>query len=402
MVIKKMLEVLFIENVTVVNPDSIKKNCDIVCKNGKIVDILPHKTYHKKNLKKYYKCEVINGNNKYALPGMINIHTHGVDMFNTMDMKVDSIINMAKSCIKYGVCSFLPTIMTSSIQHMCDVADIICSAMNKNNLSNDIIAEILGANFEGPFISPARSGAQDKKNIVTPDEKNIKFLWSRNKDVMKIITVAPEVQNGIKTIKFFSSKNIVVSCGHTDATYEQMKEAHNNGAKLVTHMFNAMRGLHHREPGVVGFVLTHKIFTEIIPDGLHVHKDLVIFLLLNKPDDIIVVTDTMIGPKIDTLKYLLDNREIYYKDGKLVLKDGTLAGSSLGFNTGIKNIFKWGKDLLPLTTIAKVSSYNAAKLLNIDDRKGSIKKGKDADIVIFDKEFNLVKTICKSFFVSRN
>ncbi|MCX7716023.1 MAG: amidohydrolase family protein, partial [Endomicrobia bacterium] len=187
----------------------------------------------------------------------------------------------------------------------------------------------------------------------------------------------------------------VVSCGHSDATFADMQNAYKNGARSTTHLFNAMRPLHHREPGIVGFVLHQEdYYTEIIPDGVHVSPVLVSLVAKIKPDHLILVTDTMIGPKLDREKYILDGREIFIKSDRLVLNDGTLAGSMLGYNTGVKNLAEWCRNLSP-QTVVKLSSYNAAKLLKLTKNKGEIANNKDADLIVVSKNWELLYTIIR-------
>ncbi|MCX7716381.1 MAG: amidohydrolase family protein, partial [Endomicrobia bacterium] len=199
-------EFLIIENTMVVNYRELKTNYDIVCKNGKIIEVARHNLTRNKMIKKYKQPAIIKAKNFYVLPGFINIHTHGVDMFNIMDATNESVINMAKETVKYGVTSFLPTIMTSHIDRMTTVAEVIKS-VNSYIKCNTNFAEIIGAHFEGPFINPLRCGAQDKNLICQPTDENIKNLYNKNKDVIKIITIAPELQGGLQAIKFFSERD---------------------------------------------------------------------------------------------------------------------------------------------------------------------------------------------------
>lgn len=388
-------ELLVIKNVNVVNYYGVKKHCDVICKNGKIVEVASHNLSRIKSItRKYKQAKIVNGKGYYLLPGFINIHTHGVDMFNVMDENEESIVNMAKETVKYGVTTFLPTIMTSTIDKMIAIGEIIYSAMRVVN-KNSCYAEVIGAHFEGPFINPVRSGAQDKNLVSFATHDNIKHLYEKSKDVMKLITIAPEIDGGFDAVKFLSSNGVIVSCGHTDATFADMKKAYDNGARSATHLFNAMRPLHHREPGIIGFVLTEKeYYAEIIPDGIHVSEVLVSLLIRLKPDHLIFVTDTMIGPQVSTEKYVLDGREIFIKGDKLTLSDGTIAGSMLGFDKGVKNVFSWCQHIT-LCDIVKLSSYNAAKLLGINRYKGAIEKNKDADFVILSDKLELMSTIKK-------
>ncbi|MFL6516447.1 MAG: N-acetylglucosamine-6-phosphate deacetylase, partial [Bacillus sp. (in: firmicutes)] len=211
---------------------------------------------------------------------------------------------------------------------------------------------------------------------------------------IKLVTLAPERPGGLDMIRYLKSNGIIASIGHTDATFDEVNEAIDAGANHVTHLFNQMRGLHHREPGVVGAAfLRDELKAEIIVDGVHVRPEMVKLAFKQKQSEgLILITDSMRAKCLKNGKYDLGGQEVTVKNGKAVLEDGTLAGSILKLGHAVKNIIAYTG--CPLEDAIEMASVNPAKQLNIYDRKGSIAVGKDADIVILDEEMEVYMTLC--------
>ena len=226
-------------------------------------------------------AEVIDAENFFVAPGFINIHIHGCNNSDTMDDSADALKNICNFLPSTGVTSFLPTTMTMTVEK-------IKNALTKIRAGNFSGAKILGANLEGPFVSKKFCGAQDKKNILTADFE----IFSDFADVIKIITIAPEELPDKNFIDKCLAKNIIVSIGHSAATYEIALDAIQRGASHITHLFNAQTGLHHRQPGIVGAAMTSKVFVELIADNVHVHPAVQKILSKVKPvSEIILITD---------------------------------------------------------------------------------------------------------------
>lgn len=325
--------------------------------------------------------------NAYILPGFIDIHIHGGYGEDAMDASFEGLKHLSKSLLSEGTTSFLPTTMTQSNEN------IIQALQNIKNVHNDEYegAEILGVHLEGPFISEEKIGAQNPKYVQQPNVEQLKKFQEQSGDLIKIITFAPEKEGAKEMIESFPE--IIFSIGHSAATYEQAEQAVANGARHITHLYNGSSGFQHREPGVVGMALTNdNIHTELIVDGLHAHPASVKLSTITKGNEkFYLITDAMRAKGKPDGVYDLGGQAVIVKNGEARISSGALAGSVLKMNHGLKHLLEYsGKDLSELW---RVTSLNQAIALNIDNNKGSIKEGKDADIVILDENFEVISTI---------
>ncbi|MCM3588230.1 N-acetylglucosamine-6-phosphate deacetylase [Mesobacillus maritimus] len=328
-----------------------------------------------------------------AVPGFIDIHIHGVNGADVMDATPEALETMSTALPKEGTTSFLATTMTQSSDAIENALKNVGEFLAKNQPSGQ--AEILGAHLEGPFVNAKRAGAQPVQHIV---DSNLEVFQKWNVltgDTIRVVTLAPEQPGGLEFVKHLKENNIIASIGHSDATYEEVVEAIEAGASHVTHLFNQMRGLHHREPGVVGAAFLHDELTaEIIADGVHVRPEMVKLAYKNKGKDrLILITDSMRAKCLKNGVYDLGGQDVTVKDGKALLQDGTLAGSILRLGDGLKNMVDFTE--CALEDVIQMTSVNPAKQLNVYDHKGSISVGKDADIVILDDDLNVFMTFCR-------
>ena len=330
-------------------------------------------------------CHVIDAKGMYVTPGLIDVHVHGSCGADTMDQTVEAIKLISQGIAKNGVTSFLPTTMTMSREDIYGALDIVRECMNKT-LNG---AKVLGAHLEGPFINAIYKGAQPERYIIKPSYDFIKEY----RDVIKLVTYAPEMDDNYSFTKEVKEKtDITLSIGHTNATYNQAKQAFACGCSHVTHLFNAMTPLNHREPGVVGAALTSDVFTELIADTLHVNKELFQFILDNKgKDKMILITDSMRAGCMKDGKYDLGGQEVIVKDGAARLSSGTLAGSVLTLNKAIYNFFR--NTDATFDEVIHMATLNPATSIGVSDFKGSLEIEKDADIAIFDEEMNCYLSI---------
>ncbi|NMS90807.1 N-acetylglucosamine-6-phosphate deacetylase [Clostridioides difficile] len=339
-------------------------------------------------------CEVIDVDGKYISPGLIDIHIHGNMGKDTMDSTDESIETISKSIMRHGVTSFLPTTMTMDKEHVYDALEVIKKAQNRKLKG----AQVLGAHLEGPFINENYKGAQNEKFIINSKYEFIKEY----KDVIKVITYAPE-----KDIDFDFTReikrctDIVLSIGHSNANYEQAKEAINLGVTNVTHMFNAMTGLNHRDPGVVGAALTTNVYSELIADTIHINKDLFQFILNNKGKErLILITDSIEAGGLEDGNYALGGQKVVVKGNEARLENGALAGSVLSLNKMVLNFFD--NTNLKVNEAINLASLNPATSLGINYKKGSLEIGKDADIAVFDENLDCKMTLCLGEVVYKN
>lgn len=340
------------------------------------------------------KSKVITIPSSYkVIPGFIDSHIHGVENADTMDATIESLYKMARALPKEGTTSFLATTITQ------DRSSIEKALVNVKGFISDHqtggMAEILGVHLEGPFVNRKMAGAQPKGYIVDPNMEDIKRWIDLSGNNIKVVTLAPEQNCGLEMIGFLKSQEIVASIGHSDATYTQVLEAMEAGVRNVTHLFNQMRGVHHREPGVVGAALLHDdLKAEIIVDGIHVHPQIVKLAYQSKGrDGLILISDSMRAKWLEDGHYDLGGQLVTVNNGKAVLKNGTLAGSVLKLSDAVKNILKFTGCSLEDAIV--MASVNPAKQLGIYNEKGSLTIGKDADLVIFDDDFNVVMTLCR-------
>nr|UWI51072.1 N-acetylglucosamine-6-phosphate deacetylase [Clostridioides difficile] len=339
-------------------------------------------------------CETIDVDGKYISPGLIDIHIHGNMGKDTMDSTDESIETISKSIMRHGVTSFLPTTMTMDKEHVYDALEVIKKAKSRKIGG----AQVLGAHLEGPFINENYKGAQNEKFIINSKYEFIKEY----KDVIKVITYAPE-----KDIDFDFTReikrctDIVLSIGHSNASYEQAKEAINLGVTNITHMFNAMTGLNHRDPGVVGAALTTDVYSELIADTIHINKDLFQFILNNKGRErLILITDSIEAGGLEDGNYALGGQKVIVKGNEARLENGALAGSVLSLNKMVLNFLN--NTNLRVNEAINLASLNPATSLGINNKKGSLDIGKDADIAVFDDNLDCKMTLCLGEVVYKN
>ncbi len=331
-------------------------------------------------------ADVLYADGRYISPGFIDIHVHGYMGEDVSDGKVEGLRIIAKGILQNGVTSFLPTTMTVSEGEINTAFDAVRSV--KNESRNWDGAEILGVHAEGPFINASKKGAQAAENIKKPDASFV----LKNTDIIKTVTLAPETDAGHVCIKELAAKtDILLSMGHTDATYEEAMSAVADGIGHATHLFNAMSALAHRNPGVVGAVFASDVSCEIIADTFHIHPGLFSIVSELKKDKLVLITDCTRAGGMPDGEYSLGGQPIYLKGIECRLGDGTIAGSVLRLNKAVANMLKYTS--LSIKSVVEMVTVNAARVIHEDDRIGSLETGKNADIVIFDDEINIYKTI---------
>ncbi len=332
------------------------------------------------------EIEVIDAKGNYVLPGLIDIHIHGYLGKDVCDAKKESIEVIANGIMKNGVTSFLPTTMTIEKTKIESILEI-CRDLKEESKTWDG-ACVLGVHAEGPFISPKKKGAQDEKYILKPDSKFV----LKYKDIIKIITMAPEEDEDFHEIeKIRKDSDIVISMGHTDADYETAIKSTYHGVRHATHTFNAMSPLNQRNPGVVGAIMNSDVTCELIVDTFHIHPALYDLVYKLKGDKLCFITDCLPAGGLGDGEYTLGGEKFISKGIECRLLDGTIAGSILKLNKGIYNVYK--NSNIPLHECVKCATLNPARAIHVDNKKGSLEIGKDADIIIVDKEFNVLKTI---------
>ena len=331
--------------------------------------------------------------NYTAVPGFIDVHIHGVNGADVMDATPEALDTMGAALPREGTTGFLATTITQTQE---SIEKALKNAGNYITGQRSAgVAEVLGVHLEGPFVNPKRAGAQPVRYIVDPNLEQFQQWQAMANNQIKLVTLAPEQPGGLELVRYLTKNGIIASIGHSDATFAEVMEAIDAGANHVTHLFNQMRGLHHREPGVVGAAfLKEELKTELIADGVHVRPEMVeLAFKLKRKEGLILITDSMRAKCLKNGHYDLGGQDVTVKDGKAVLEDGTLAGSILRLGDAVRNLQIFSR--CSLRDAVEMASVNPAKQLNLYDRKGSLSVGKDADIVLLNQESEVCMTFCR-------
>jgi N-acetylglucosamine-6-phosphate deacetylase len=314
---------------------------------------------------------VFNFKNRLAVPGFIDIHLHGAAGVDFTDSSPESIVTALKTHLKNGTTSLLPSLMTASHEQILNTLKTFLEIKE----STSDIPEIIGFNLEGPYISKEKRGVQRTQYIRRPSLAEMKEYIRVSKKSIKIVTVASEIEGISGFIRFLTEQGIIPSAGHTNADFERTQQAIESGVRLATHLFNAMRGIAHREPGAAGaLLLNDEVYAEVVADGIHLHPSILSLIARAKPlEKIILVTDA-------TKFYGVRKGASYSKEGKLF-------GSNTELGLALKHMTQFTG--IPFERIVKTVTINPAKLLKIENKKGLLKRGNDADVVILDKELTI-------------
>jgi N-acetylglucosamine-6-phosphate deacetylase len=350
---------------------------ELVAEGGKIVYVGP-KHHEKPDLVK---------DEGYIAPGYVDIHIHGSHGFDVMDGTPEALQGIAKSLIKYGVTSFLATTLTGDIEHLLKVLQT-CKQFARQTSSG---AQLVGVHLEGPWINQRYKGAQNEEHIIPPSVADAKRLVEAAGGLLKIVTLAPEHPGSREVIEYLRANGVKASVGHSDAAYESVKEALEHGLSHVTHCYNAMRGFHHREPGVAGAAMYHdELTTELIADGIHVHP--VVMSILHRvksTDRMVLVSDGMRAVGMKDGEYDLGGLRVFMKNGEARLEDGTLAGSTLTLDRAVQNMVQFCN--LPIPDAIAMASEIPANVIGLGGRKGCLAVGCDADFLLLDDQLNVEK-----------
>lgn len=332
------------------------------------------------------EARVIDARGDYISPGFIDIHTHGADGFDVMDGTDEALSRIGRHKVKTGVTAWLPTTLTAPLPAIDGVLDTVRRHAAAQSAAE---AEILGVHLEGPFIDAAYKGAHDERFIIPPDSE-----WAvRNADILKIVTYDPAKDETGEFTRALAQKGIVPSMGHGGATCALAQNAAMEGARSFTHLFNAMSGLHHREPGMVGAAFSLPLWVELIADGIHVNAVLFEPICRVKGvDKVVLVTDSMRAAGLGDGEYELGGLAVTVAEGAARLAgSGVLAGSVLEINVAMRNMREvTGR---PVWEIVGMVTANPARLIEANHGRGMLNKGAPADLTIFDGQFNIRKVL---------
>lgn len=343
------------------------------------------------------KDEIIDAKGNYVSAGFIDIHTHGAGGFDFMDANVDNFLKVATMHAKHGTTALLPTTVTCSDEELFKFFEIYKAAKPKNDKG----ATFLGIHLEGPYFSYNHKGAQDARNLKNPTSEHYMKILDASDDIVRW-SIAPELEGAMELGKELKKRNIITSIGHTDAICKDVMEAFDNGFNLMTHFYSCMLGVTRRNAfryagAVEAGYLLDDMYVEIIADGIHLPKELLqLVYKIKGADRIALITDSMraagMPEGIYTLGSTNDGYSVIVEDGVAKLMDrSAFAGSVACCDRLVRTMTNIAG--VPLADAIKMMTQTPAKILKVDDVKGSLKVGKDADIVIFDKDINIQRTI---------
>lgn len=365
---------MLFHNFRIIYPDRIEAG-NLQVQNGKITRI--------GNFDAEDPEGVLEGNGRFLSPGFIDIHIHGAGGKDTMEGTFEALNTISEVMAAHGTTAFLPTTMTMGVEAIQKAIAAAADAMGRTKG-----ASIVGVHLEGPFISSNAIGAQNPNYVKSPDIASYEEMTRGHGDIVRNITLAPEAEGAKELIPYLRARGVNVSIGHTKATYEEAMEGIRLGCNHSTHLFNAMTPMTHRAPGVVGAIFDSDITTETISDGIHIAYPVLRMAYRQKTSDrVLLVTDAMEACGMPEGTYSLGGQDVITKDGAARLRSGALAGSILTMDQAVRNVLK--NTTLPLHEIVKMASLNGAVFAKVDDRKGRIAEGYDADLVIFDDEIHV-------------
>lgn len=326
------------------------------------------------------------------VPGFLDIHIHGGGGHDVMEADASALPLIQSTLARHGVASYLPTTVTAPLETTLASLDRLATAIEKSGASGTVGAQPLGIHLEGPFLSHVRRGVHPPSDLLTPTVKTFNQLWQASRGHIRIMTIAPELDGASEVIAEATKRGVCVSMGHSDANLVQARGGVAVGARHVTHIFNAMRSLEHRDPGILGEALTNSHLTvEVIADGIHLDPVIVQLVFQAKGlDGTVLITDATAGTDMPDGRYRLGTFEFEVKDGKC-LSNGKLAGSILTMDRAVRNAVQFAG--LDLQQALRAATLNPAKVAGMD--RGVLKAGVQADFLVMNRAGEIQKTILR-------
>jgi len=371
---------ILIRNVRLIGDEETQLSCLLV-RNGKIISV--HSEIDSSVLA---ADSELDGKGHFLIPGMIDVHIHGAEGFDMMDGTIESVEAVSKACARTGCTSFLATSVSSSLD------DLLKMVSNVKELAGqEPGARIAGIHIEGPYLNAKRKGMQNERYLRHPKQGEMEKIILNTGSLLKMVTLAPELPGGLEMIQFLRKQGIITAIAHSDATYEEAKQAFENGASHVTHCFNGMRPIHHRDPGlVIAAFEESNVSVQAIVDDVHLHPAIVRLIYREKgPEKMVLITDALQAMGMGDGTYLFGGHEVTVRNGVATLDDGTLASSTVTMNEALAKTVRTG---IPLSDAVKMATQTPANILGLA-HKGRIRAGADADLVLMNDQFEVIWTI---------
>lgn len=365
----------------ILTPDAEIRRGTVVIRDGRIAKVGPR-------VRPPAGATVTELPNTTLVPGFIDIHVHGGGGFSLSTRDPEEIRSYARWVVAGGVTSFVASVVAGGA----DRSEARLRAIARAGGPVADGASLMGAHLEGPFVNPVRRGALPESWLRQPDVPLLRRLIDAAEGHLRLLTMAPELPGARAVLKEAVSAGCVVALGHSDAGYDQAREAFDAGARHLTHAFNAMRPLHHREPGLLGAALDSAgVTVELIADGVHVHPAAARMLVAAKDTaNVALITDGVSCAGLSEGTFSIGEQEVHLSQGRITLADGTIAGGAATMDAVVRSVLDWG--LAPLAGAVRMASTVPARVLGQDSRKGRIAPGYDADLVALDEELKVAMT----------
>jgi len=359
------------------------ENKDIRIDDGRVAELAEPGRFGGLEQDAMKRSEVLDATGKYILPGLVDVHTHGrsgEDFSRVTKAGLQNLLASYKAC---GVTSVVGTTMTNEPAAVEKSLKVL--GAHEETSSG---ARLLGVHMEGPFLGAEKKGAHDAKYLQHPDWARMEKMQELSGGSIRLVTIDPCLDGADGFIEACVKNGITVSLGHTACDYETAVKAGQAGANHVTHLFNAMNPLHHREPGLIGAAMDNGMYMELICDGIHVHPAVVRMLFAAYPERIVLVSDSIPAAGMPEGKYESGGMQVTVKNGKAVLADGTIAGSTVSLFDAMVTAIKFG---VPAEQAVNSATYLPAKSVGMENVTGTIAEGRMAELLIVDKEWKLEK-----------
>lgn len=382
------MEHVWIENVRVIADGGLIDNGAVHVVNGRIEAVVSGLA------RRTAGAAVLDGGGRLLIPGMIDVHIHGANGKDMMDGTRESIEEVSRVCAATGCTSFLATSVSSTMNALVQLVERV-----KDVVGQEPGAVIAGIHAEGPYLNVKRKGMQNEAHLRHPDLTEMHTVLEHAGPLMKMVTLAPELPGGLEMTRFLRGRGIVVAVAHSDATYDEAVAAFQQGASHVTHCFNGMRPIHHREPGVIvaAFEQPH-VSVQAIVDHVHLHPAIVRMMHRMKgPGGMVLITDALQAMGLGDGEYQFGGHAVTVRGGVARLADGTLASSTVTMNEALRNTVGIGISLVDAVTMAATTPADVLGL----SHKGRIAVGADADMVLLDEAYQVYWTMIGGQLVFR-